>query len=193
MANDKIEQIYKQLSAPFEIADPDGVAVPAIKWRIASIKQGVCVPYITAAMVKARLNEVLGIDGWDVTFEPTGRESMICNLTVIIDGQRFTRADVGVPTNEHAEKGMASDAQKRAAKGFGVGAYIDELPNYTCEMKGKFATTKKGVKLNNGDELTSYINTQSPHRFKLLEVYNVLPDELKDKHKEAFSEIYKAI
>lgn len=87
--------------------------------------------YVEARDVMDRLDEVLGIGGWESALEACPSKNglaMICRLTIHLpDGRSITRADTGVGRWEEAEKGAASDALKRAAVQFGIGRYLYRL------------------------------------------------------------------
>jgi hypothetical protein len=89
-----------------------------IKWRKGP--GGKQLPYVTAASVVKRLNEVLQWNWWDrYRLLPDG--SVMCRLTIVVGGCRVSREDVGVPSTQEGQKGRNSDALKRAARKFGVG------------------------------------------------------------------------
>lgn len=91
--------------------------------------------YIDARLVVARLNQVVGADGWEDAYEPLLRVEapghyfpVECALTVL----GVTKRDVGQwprpEPGENAWKGAYSDALKRAAVKFGVGAFLYSIP-----------------------------------------------------------------
>lgn len=189
----------KELSAPFEVQGADGNIYPAHKWKVAMTKgkYAQCVPYIDARQVAARLNQVLGVDGWTDTLIETAGDGVICELTCIIAGTKVTRSNVGVPSEYAKTKGMASDALKRAASKFGVGAYLYEFEPVNLAKVSKagkiYAATEDGKALVTGDELTSYINMKHPLRAKLTEIYNALNSENKKELSKTFETIWKKI
>lgn len=92
--------------------------------------------YIDARLVAERLNTVVGPDNWsdDYNLIAEGRETpalyypVVCRLTVF----GVTKTDVGQGANtvvdEKAWKSAYSDALKRAAVKFGIGAYLYAIP-----------------------------------------------------------------
>lgn len=90
--------------------------------------------YIDARSAHQRLDDVLGVGGWQSSFKVLDPESKAveCTLSAFIDGQWVTRTDVGYPNsaddadNDGQEplKASYSDALKRAAVQFGVGRHI---------------------------------------------------------------------
>lgn len=115
----------------------------AIKWKIqTNPKDGesfaLCVAYVDARDVAARLNEVVGIN-WESNFsdliffsdEKKGEVGVRCYLTVL----GHTRTDIGtLPTTEPL-KGGYSDALKRAAVQFGIAAYVYAFPVVKAEVQ----------------------------------------------------------
>lgn len=91
--------------------------------------------YIDARLVVSRLNQVVGAAGWTDDYEPLLRVEapghyfpVQCALTVL----GVTKRDVGqwrvAEVGENAWKGAYSDALKRAAVKFGVGAFLYSIP-----------------------------------------------------------------
>jgi hypothetical protein len=93
----------------------------AVKWKVQTARQGygIVVAYIDARLVIERLNLVVG-GGWEDEYAARGQGVEECALTVL----GVTRRDVGKGGGFEAEKAMRSDALKRAAVKFGIGASI---------------------------------------------------------------------
>lgn len=193
---EQTKEIFKRLTAPFTIVGSDGKIYHDHKWKMQS-KNGLCVPYITSAQVSQRLNDVLGFDGWNNMLIETTGKFIICELTIIIDGKNITRSDVGTPSDYNGEKGQASDALKRAASRFGIGAYLRDIGNIklnTVNKSGKtYPATQNGEALLDGEMLSSYINQTHPLRAKLTEIYNYLSKEDQKKLSKNFTEIWEAL
>ncbi len=85
----------------------------------------VAVAYIDARLVMARLDEVVGPENWEDTYEvirDTGEEIEVkCRLTVL----GIAKEDVG---SGRDAKAAFSDAFKRVAVKFGIGRYLYFLP-----------------------------------------------------------------
>ena len=177
------KEIYKKLSAPFETIAADSKTYPAHKWRIQSGKR--CIPYIDARQVSERLNEVLGVDGWENTIEETNQKMLISNLTCIINGKEVSHSDVGTGGSIEKEKAMASDSLKRAAVHFGIGRYLYDMEPVTVP-----SNTSSDI-LKSPDKLSSYINQLHPMRSKLTEIYKALGEDAKSVDEE-FKKIWKA-
>lgn len=81
--------------------------------------------YIEARDVMDRLDDVVGIGSWSVSYEELADGGNIkCSLTV----HGVTKEDVGDKSNFAATKGGFSDSLKRAAVNFGIGRYLYSLP-----------------------------------------------------------------
>jgi hypothetical protein len=99
-----------------------------IHWRIGrKSKEGntaTALAYINARDAMKRLDEVVGIGGWQDEYQETATGRVICKLSVKIGDQWITKSDGAGGTNVEGEKGGISDAFKRAAVKFGIGRYL---------------------------------------------------------------------
>lgn len=107
--------------------------------------------YIDARAVAERLDEVFPLawtNEYEVMEHVENRLTIECRLSIIVNGQKITRSDVGESTNSDDErsasrwKSATSDAFKRAAVKFGVGAYLYALPQVWADYdadKRRFA------------------------------------------------------
>lgn len=83
-------------------------------------------PYLTADQVCQRLDEVLGLDGWQDRYDQV-EGATVCTLRLKIGRAWITRQGIGAAREGGAgapAKAAASDALKRAASKFGVGRYL---------------------------------------------------------------------
>lgn len=135
------DRTLRELSRPFA---PNALRFKVqATWPKDNPTGGLVVPYVDARTVAARLNHVVGMS-WSTRFEPWDKGAL-CALTI----HGVTRQDVGKGGSFEAEKAAVSDALKRAAVQFGVGAYIYALSSVTLDvtengaMKGKVPTLKK--------------------------------------------------
>lgn len=125
------ETIRAALLDPFPPAD--------VKWKPQMVKanRALAMAYIDARAVQDRLDEVLGVDGWQEKYTTLQDGSVMCRLTVRFWDEargrevRTTRADVGSASQQPDAgdrlKAAFSDALKRAAVKFGVGRYLYRL------------------------------------------------------------------
>jgi hypothetical protein len=124
--DEQVRRIQEALAAPFP-AD-------AIGWKPQSISQGRClaVAYIDARDVQNRLDDVLGVDGWESSLEVLLDGNVLFRLRARIAGEWITRCDVGAQSDQDDEgdrrKAAVSDGLKRAAVQLGIGRYLYSLP-----------------------------------------------------------------
>lgn len=148
-------EIMKELSRPF----PD----TEIEWRINQSGKksngeiwATILPYINARAVTSRLDEVVGAENWEDSYEEIeGKESsgILCSLSITWEGKTVTKTDGAGYTDVESIKGGISDALKRAAAKFGIGKYLYYLdgPFFALigpngKERGKLPTPKGGDK-----------------------------------------------
>lgn len=117
------QELFDALCMPF--------AAEEIDWRIGSTmadkSKGMALAYMDARAVMDRLDGVCGPDGWQNNYAVTGPLA-VCNIGVRMpDGSWVWKADGAGATDVEGEKGMLSDALKRAAVRWGVGRYLYEM------------------------------------------------------------------
>ncbi len=118
--------LCKALAAPF--------APAAVKFKpaVVSGNRAMAMAFVDARTVQDRLDEVLGVEGWQDDYEVLADGSVVCRLQVCLGGVWLTKVDVGSPSEQPDDgdkrKAAFSDALKRAAVKFGVGRYLYRLP-----------------------------------------------------------------
>jgi hypothetical protein len=106
----------------------------AVGWKPQSIKgdRAMAVAYIDARDVMDRMDDVLGVGEWQDSYDLLPDGSVMCRLSVRIQGEWIVKADVGSPSDQPDSgdrlKAAFSDALKRAAIKFGIGRYLYRLP-----------------------------------------------------------------
>lgn len=123
--------IRQKLERPF--------AVDRISWRVGATNQakdkGIALAYIDARDVMRRLDDVLGMDGWQDTYNETPKGRVICNIGLkMADGSWIWKSDGAGDTDVEGDKGAISDAFKRAAVKYGIGRYLYDLDNVWVEI-----------------------------------------------------------
>jgi hypothetical protein len=120
------EEVLTRLRAPFP---PEEVHLKPLNVKD---KRALALPYIDARTVMDRLDDVLGLAGWQDAYEFLPDGSTLCKLSIRVNGEWITREDVGSESEQPDEgdrrKAAVSDAIKRAAVKFGVGRYLYSLP-----------------------------------------------------------------
>jgi hypothetical protein len=134
MSYETAQELFDELCRPF--------AAEEIDWRVGSVNKektkGMALAYMDARAVMDRLDGVCGPDGWQCNYTPGVNGSIVCNLGVRMpSGEWIWKADGAGATDVEGEKGMLSDALKRAAVRWGVGRYL-------YEMKSPWVTLENG-------------------------------------------------
>lgn len=97
--------------------------------------------YLNTSLVKNRLDDVLGPDGWAFDTEPltfTSDRSEVLTAKGVLTIAGVPRADFGEAGNNEKTKGAARDSLKRAAFLFGVGDYLAELGEIKADVEYKY-------------------------------------------------------
>ena len=110
------DTIAQALAAPFEEKD--------LKHRPG--RAGMTFTYADARAVAQRLDDVLGLAGWqfEVKVADPARSVVHGTLVIVVDGKMTTRQDFGYPNSTQDDeplKSAASDALRRCAAQVGVG------------------------------------------------------------------------
>ncbi|MCC6176421.1 MAG: hypothetical protein IT305_14035 [Chloroflexi bacterium] len=121
--------LYARLASPFDTTFKD-------------IRGGVELEYITGEQAVSRLNETLGVAGWDFRIVQHGIHTeadecwVLAELTATVDGRTVTRQQFGSQKIKRSRssgtpldigfdlKGAATDALKKCASLIGVGLYL---------------------------------------------------------------------
>ncbi|HEX4877592.1 MAG TPA: Rad52/Rad22 family DNA repair protein [Chitinophagaceae bacterium] len=136
-------------------------------WRVQSIIDfnAVCVAYIDSRDVQDLLDEAVGQENWQSDYKEV-KGNVYAGVSILINGQWVWKWDCGVESKTEAEKGEASDSFKRAAVKWGIGRFLYSLEIKklkSIEYKGrKYPQTEEGKILFSGDELTDYLNGNTP-------------------------------
>ena len=128
-----MNKIEMALKRPFEPAK--------LRWRKGP--GGKELVYITARDVMDRLDQVVGVSGWETSYhEVMGR--VVCELTVFVEGKPVTKCDGADDTAIEGAKGALSDALKRAAVQFGIGRYLYHPAAFDANRKPAVWATPEG-------------------------------------------------
>jgi len=139
-----IVELTKRLSEPFSPSE--------VKWKpqVISGNRAMALAYVDARVIQDRLDDVLGVSGWQDDYQALPDGSVVCSLRLLLGDQWITKTDVGGPSEQpdggDRMKAAFSDALKRAAVKFGIGRYLYRLPNQWCDwdaQKRHFVTPPK--------------------------------------------------
>lgn len=114
------------------LAEPFDPSEVKFKPAVVSGHRALALAYVDARAIQDRLDEVLGVDGWQDDYETLPDGSVVCRLRLWLGDQWITKVDVGGPSEQpdggDRIKAAFSDALKRAAVKFGIGRYLYRLP-----------------------------------------------------------------
>jgi hypothetical protein len=139
-----VEELTEALAAPFDVKD--------IKFKPAVVtgNRALAIAYVDARAIQDRLDDVMGVMGWQDEYECLPDGSVVCRLRLRLGDEWITKMDVGGQSEQPDEgdrrKAAFSDALKRAAVKFGVGRYLYRLPQLWCDYdpkKKQFAQAPK--------------------------------------------------
>jgi hypothetical protein len=126
-----VEALTQALSAPF---DPREVK---FKPAVVTGNRALALAYVDARVIQDRLDDVLGVAGWQDEYECLPDGSVVCRLHLRLGSEWVTKMDVGGQSEQPDEgdrrKAAFSDALKRAAVKFGIGRYLYRLPSQWCD------------------------------------------------------------
>lgn len=127
-----VETVTLALSAAF---DPREVK---FKPAVVTGNRALALAYVDARVIQDRLDDVLGVSGWQDEYECLPDGSVVCRLHLRIGDEWITKMDVGGQSEQPDEgdrrKAAFSDALKRAAVKFGIGRYLYRLPTQWCDF-----------------------------------------------------------
>src|SRR3954463_6606479 len=108
-----VEALTRALAEPF---DPSEVK---FKPAVVSGNRAMALAYIDARVIQDRLDDVLGVEGWQDDYGCREGGSVICRLRLRLGEEWVTKVDVGGPSEQpdggDRLKAAFSDALKRAA------------------------------------------------------------------------------
>jgi len=104
-----------------------------LEWRVQSAGQkdgkvwARVLTYITNRAIMDRLDDVVGAGNWKNEYVEWMKDSILCGLSIKIDGEWVTKWDGADGTDIEATKGGLSGAMKRAGVQWGIGRYLYDL------------------------------------------------------------------
>src|SRR5688572_20459963 len=137
-----VKTLTDALANPFHPKD--------VKFKPQMVKnnRALALAYVDARVIQDRLDDVLGVEGWQDDYQILDDGSVVCRLRLRLGDEWVTKMDVGGPSEQpdggDRMKAAFSDALKRAAVKFGVGRYLYRLPSQWADydpQKRQFART----------------------------------------------------
>lgn len=118
----EVAAVAQALAAPFDPAEVK------FKPQTVSGNRALAVPFVDARVIQDRLDDVLGVMGWQDSYECLPDGAVVCRLRIRLGSEWITKEDVGGQSEQPDEgdrrKAAFSDALKRAAVKFGIGRYL---------------------------------------------------------------------
>ncbi len=137
-----VDSLTQALAAPFDASEV------RFKPAVVSGNRALALAYVDARVIQDRLDDVLGVDGWQDNYECLPDGSVVCRLQLRLGDDWITKVDVGGPSEQpdggDRMKAAFSDALKRAAVKFGIGRYLYRLPSQWLDydaQRRQFART----------------------------------------------------
>ena len=124
---------------------------------------GLALAYVQARAIQNRLDEVVGIENWKVSYREI-QGGFLCTLSIRINNEWISKEDGANVTEFESVKGGISNAFKRvASSGFGIGRYLYNARNswYPIKKQGNGYIFAEIPKLQLNEEKESQIKTRS--------------------------------
>lgn len=139
------------------------------KWKIQTVSEkkpiAQCVAYIDARDAMDILDEVVGAENWQDEYKLIG-DRLMCGVGIRVNDKWTWKWDTGTEGNYEKEKGMVSDAFKRACVKWGVGRFLYDLTIEWVDTNkpGKGAYPIYPHNKKRIYNLTEYINSKQKHK-----------------------------
>lgn len=135
-------EIQRRLAEPFDATEV------RFKPQVVQGNRALALGYVDARVIQDRLDDVLGVDGWQDEYEVLPDGAVVCRLRCKLGGEWITKVDVGSPSEQpdggDRMKAAFSDSLKRSATKFGIGRYLYRLPSQWVDydpVKRQFTRT----------------------------------------------------
>ena len=156
--------IYEKLKEKFDEKD--------LEFRVGATNSdktmGLALAYVSARAIQSRLDEVLGMENWKVSYREI-KDGFLCTLSIKINNEWIEKEDGAGVTDYESIKGGISNAFKRvASSGFGIGRYLYNARNswYPIKKQGSGYVFAETPKLQLNEEKQSTIQTETRPKTK---------------------------
>src|SRR3954467_10814724 len=126
VAGADVKTLTQALSAPFDATEVK------FKPQVVQGNRALALAYVDARVIQDRLDDVLGVEGWQDENDGPPDNSVVFRLRLKIGDEWVTKMDVGGPSEQpdggDRMKAAFSDALKRAAVKWGIGRYLYSMP-----------------------------------------------------------------
>lgn len=130
-----LKEVFEKLKEKFNQND--------LEFRVGATNRdktmGLALCYVQARAIQERLDSVLGMENWTVSYKEV-KDGFICKLSIRINNEWISKEDGAGITEYESVKGGISNAFKRvASSGFGIGRYLYNAKKnwFPIEPKGK--------------------------------------------------------
>lgn len=156
-----MENIFEKLKAKFPERD--------LEFKIGATNTektiGLALAYVSARAIQARLDEVLGMENWKVSYREI-QGGFLCTLSIRKNSSSewIEKEDGAGITDYESIKGGISNAFKRtASSGFGIGRYLYDAKKcwYPIKPQGKGFVFTETPKLELNEEKQGAIKTET--------------------------------
>src|SRR5713226_5614167 len=88
------EEVAAALAKPFDLTE--------VHFKPAAVNgnRALAIAYVDARAIQDRLDEVLGVDGWQDDYECLADGSVVCRLRLHLGSEWITKVDVGSPSEQ---------------------------------------------------------------------------------------------
>lgn len=150
--------IYEKLKEKFDEKD--------LEFRVGATNSdktmGLALAYVSARAIQSRLDEVLGMENWKVSYREI-KDGFLCTLSIKINNEWIEKEDGAGVTDYESIKGGISNAFKRvASSGFGIGRYLYNARNswYPIKKQGSGYVFTETPKLQLNEEKQSTVQAE---------------------------------
>ena len=154
-----MKELYEKLKEKFDEKD--------LEFRVGATNSdktmGLALAYVQARAIQNRLDEVVGIENWKVSYREI-QGGFLCTLSIRINNEWISKEDGANVTEFESVKGGISNAFKRvASSGFGIGRYLYNARNswYPIKKQGNGYIFAEIPKLQLNEEKENQIKTRS--------------------------------
>ena len=145
-----MKEISEKLKEKFSESD--------IEYRVGATNtdrtMGLALAYVSARAIQSRLDEVLGMENWKVSYREI-QGGFLCTLSIRINDEWIEKEDGASVTEFESIKGGISNSFKRvASSGFGIGRYLYNARNswYPIKKQGNGYIFAEAPKLHLTEE-----------------------------------------
>lgn len=139
------------------------------KWKVQTCNEwgATCVAYIDSRLVQDVLDDVVGPDKWQNRFSVING-LLFCEIGILTESGWVWKGDTGTESREEKEKGIVSDAFKRAGVQWGIGRFLYSLDMVKIKEviqnnKGKYVPASNGKQMYPAD-INRYCEAKKPKK-----------------------------